>query len=211
MTTDPLKEYGRVEEIRNIAQKLESHEPELYPEDVWDETLDLRIDRLNVDGDHLPDDRRPYALAVKSGLYLCNENLDKSHTLSQQITNATGSYWHGIMHRMEGDYWNSKYWFNRVGRHPVFDGLHAEVRLLLEERLSNAPVGHPRLAAMLRRLAESRSWEPELFIDCVELQVGTARDRQAEPILKAIQRLELAALLEYSWAQSFGGSLFNAG
>jgi hypothetical protein len=210
MKTDPLKEYGRVEEIREIAQKLASHEPELYPEDVWDETLDLRIDRLNVDAG-LPDDRKPYALAVKSGLYLWNENLEKSHALSQQIKNATGSYWHGIMHRMEGDYWNSKYWFRQVGRHPVFDALHADVRLLLQERLRTAPVGHSRLAAMLHRLAESRSWEPELFIDCVELQVGTARDGKAEPILKAIQRLELAALLEHSCARSFGGSLFHDG
>lgn len=61
-----------------------------------------------------------YGLAIKAGLYLLNESLDKSHDIAQEITNATGSYWHALMHRMEGDYSNAKYWFNDVGHHPIF-------------------------------------------------------------------------------------------
>ncbi len=55
-----------------------------------------------------------------AGLWLYVDELDRSHTISQGIEDATGSFWHGIMHRREGDFSNSHYWFNRVGKHPVF-------------------------------------------------------------------------------------------
>ncbi len=58
-----------------------------------------------------------------SGLWLLAGELDRSHSISQDIGSAEGSFWHGIMHRREGDFGNSKYWFRRVGSHPVFDQL----------------------------------------------------------------------------------------
>lgn len=54
-----------------------------------------------------------------SGLWLIAGDLDRSHTLSQSIANREGSFLHAIMHRREGDFGNAKYWFNRVGNHPV--------------------------------------------------------------------------------------------
>ena len=53
-----------------------------------------------------------------SGLWLLHNFLDESHEISQSIHSREGSYWHGIMHRMEGDFWNSKYWFRKTGDHP---------------------------------------------------------------------------------------------
>ena len=58
---------------------------------------------------------------LKAGLWLYVDQLDRSHTESQGLDDATGAFWHGIMHRREGDFSNSHYWFNRVGRHPVMD------------------------------------------------------------------------------------------
>lgn len=58
-----------------------------------------------------------------SGLWLLAGELDRSHTLSQSIETAAGAYWHGIMHRREEDFWNSKYWFRRVGCHAVLGEL----------------------------------------------------------------------------------------
>lgn len=63
------------------------------------------------------------ALALQSGLWLYVDELDRSHRISQQILDATGSFWHGIMHRREGDFGNSHYWFHRVGDHPAMAGL----------------------------------------------------------------------------------------
>jgi hypothetical protein len=55
---------------------------------------------------------------VRAGLFLYIDELDLSHRLSQDLDSPTGSYWHAIMHRREGDFSNSKYWLNRAGRHP---------------------------------------------------------------------------------------------
>lgn len=57
--------------------------------------------------------------ALQAGLWLYVDALDRSHTISQGMHDATGSFWHGIMHRREGDFSNSHYWFNRAGDHPA--------------------------------------------------------------------------------------------
>ena len=54
-----------------------------------------------------------------AGVWLLHDFLDESHTISRGIETPSGSFWHAIMHRREGDFGNSKYWFRRVGRHPV--------------------------------------------------------------------------------------------
>lgn len=56
---------------------------------------------------------------LAAGLWLYVDELDRSHRISQGIATQTGSFWHGIMHRREGDFGNSHYWFNRVGDHPA--------------------------------------------------------------------------------------------
>lgn len=68
---------------------------------------------------------------LAAGLWLYVDDLDRSHTVSQSIETKTGSYWHGIMHRREGDFSNSRYWHNRAAGHPLLlakpDGLVGEV------------------------------------------------------------------------------------
>ncbi len=61
--------------------------------------------------------------ALQSALWLYIDELDRSHTISQDIDDATGSYWHGIMHRREGDFPNAHYWFRKVGIHPAMADL----------------------------------------------------------------------------------------
>jgi len=58
---------------------------------------------------------------LKAGLWLYVDELDRSHQVSQGIDDSTGSFWHGIMHRREGDFSNSHYWFRRAGFHPVIE------------------------------------------------------------------------------------------
>ncbi len=62
-----------------------------------------------------------------AGLWLLAGDLDRSHTLSQSIESSDGSYWHGIMHRREGDYFNAKYWMRRCNGHPVTEQLKRQV------------------------------------------------------------------------------------
>ena len=63
---------------------------------------------------------------LEAALWLYVDDLERSHVISQGITEATGSYWHGIMHRREGDFSNSHYWFRQTGRHP-FRADHPEL------------------------------------------------------------------------------------
>lgn len=59
----------------------------------------------------------------RAGLWLYFDFLDESHEISQGIETPDGSFWHAIMHRREPDAENSKYWWRRVGQHPVLDSL----------------------------------------------------------------------------------------
>jgi len=65
----------------------------------------------------------PAQSPLASGLWLYVDELDRSHRISQSIDNETGSFWHGIMHRREGDFSNSHYWFRRVGTHPAITAI----------------------------------------------------------------------------------------
>ncbi len=66
--------------------------------------------------------------ALAAGLWLYIDQLDRSHTISQNLpgADATGSFWHGIMHRREGDFSNGHYWFRRVGNHPAMLSIDAD-------------------------------------------------------------------------------------
>lgn len=82
--------------------------------------------------------------ALQSGLWLYVDELDLSHDISQTMKDATGSYWHGIMHRREGDFSNSHYWFAQTGNHPAmaaldgYDG-HGLVDEVAAARPANPP------------------------------------------------------------------------
>ncbi|MCP5117912.1 MAG: hypothetical protein GY953_44415 [bacterium] len=128
-----------------------------------------------------PDARAPEA--ALSGLWLYFSCLDESHRLSQNIASATGSFWHGIMHRQEPDPGNSGYWFRRTGRHPVFEPLAEEAgRIARDYPDSGFPVGG--------------GWDPYAFIDfCEEArrQPGSSKEKLA----LEIQRAEWQLLFDY--------------
>lgn len=53
---------------------------------------------------------------LKGGLFYAVDALDLAHAIFQDDPSPEGSYWHGMLHRREGDFWNAKYWFQRAGR-----------------------------------------------------------------------------------------------
>jgi len=63
--------------------------------------------------------------AVEAALWLFVDDLERAHALVQDLNTPTGSFLHAILHRREGDFSNSKYWFRRAGRHLAIDRLPA--------------------------------------------------------------------------------------
>ncbi len=90
--------------------------------------------------------------ALAAGLWLYVDELDHSHEISQGMHDSTGSFWHGIMHRREGDFGNSHYWFRRTGRHPAMDQIPGyDPHRFIDSVEENYRAGDPHLAEMQRR------------------------------------------------------------
>lgn len=157
---------------RQIGAELRARQPlpPLCPAAPWNRELSARIAAAG-----LPP-------AVASALLLWNDDLDASHTLSQALPDRLGSWLHGTMHRREGDYSNSKYWFRKVGAHRGFAAMTHRAGQVI------AGAGG-RQAPALAELAEQ--WEPFAFVD---LCAAAARGRAPLAVLEQLQAAELALL-----------------
>jgi hypothetical protein len=111
-----------------------------------------------------------------AGLWLRFDFLDESHAISQEDEgDPDHDFWHAIMHRREPDAGNSKYWWRRVGHHPVLEQLRAR-----------APeVGYTFTT-------------PEAFVDfCERVRDSGSAD---EETARAVQQLEWELLFDYCLA-----------
>ncbi len=89
---------------------------------------------------------------LSAGLWLYVDELERSHRISQNLSGSTGAFWHGIMHRREGDFGNSHYWFRRVGRHPAMAGLEGyDPHRFIDEVARRYKENPPELVDLQRR------------------------------------------------------------
>jgi len=131
------------------------------------------------------------ARCCQSALWLLHDFLDESHTISQELETVDGSYWHGIMHRREPDYGNAKYWFRRVGEHPIFEPLAEQARQLASASAAELP-------PPAKFLLTQKTWDPYRFIDLCEA-LARRTDEQAELLARRIARAEWDLLFEHCY------------
>ncbi len=189
-TFDPFPEGTPAAEI--LKEILGHGQPSLGPAvsrpGGWRSRIDGLTDAELLGAGAVSDARA--AAAVRAGLLLVGDDFEASHSLSQSIETPEGSYWHGILHRREPDYGNAKYWFRRVGDHPVFRDLEREAVL--------------RGGAALDLLS-GRRWDPFRVVDLIE-RCETGGPGPAAPELRHalldFQELEMLLLLAQGYRQS---------
>lgn len=119
----------------------------------------------------------PFPREALAGLWLHFDDLDRSHTLSQDLSSPEASFWHGIMHRREPDPSNAAYWFRRVGRHSTFPAI----------RSAAVAAGY---------LADGPEWDPFAWIDYWE-RARRQPDSPAYHLALAVQRIEWEILFDH--------------
>ena len=124
---------------------------------------------------------------IQSGAFWVYGFLDESHVIAQGVHTAEGSYWHGLMHRSEGDFNNAMYWFRRVGRHAIFPGLLDAVKFLIPTSAGQHEV--------LKAFSSLSEWEPQWLVDLCE--EGYRERFNGFDLLQQIAAIEYNLLMKY--------------
>jgi hypothetical protein len=136
---------------------------------------------------------RDDARALLAGLWLWFDWLDESHRISQGIDTPSGSYWHAIMHRREGDFGNSKYWLARCRSHPAMTALAAQAASVVNS--------FPADKSLLRIVMNG--WNPDAFVDLVETVHESPNDPRHR-VAVSLQRLEWQTLFDHCTRTAVG-------
>lgn len=132
--------------------------------------------------------------AALAGLWLWHDWLGESHAISQGLKGASGSFWHAILHRREGDFSNAKYWYARCADHLILPSLNAQGSAILN------PL--PADKSLLRLTANG--WNPAAFVDLVA-QLHDQPDDPRYGVAVALQRLEWRVLFHHCARSASGG------
>ena len=139
-------------------------------------------------GQLLANSRLPTDSLITAMLWLRIGVIDKPHKIVQEGRTTIASYLHGIVHRMEGDYWNSKYWFKQV----------RDIRLLgplsnlMEQSLKDQSLSST--AASLKIMQDNVFVPAELVSACEKLSQRSQSDLESVVTLERISWIEWEAL-----------------
>jgi hypothetical protein len=124
-----------------------------------------------------------YPKLIRAGLFYAHDALEESHRIVQEIGDPLGSYWHGMIHRREGDFDNARYWYRRTGRLNIFSEMHRKA------------------AEISALMARQMDWDPYVLVgQCEQARFG-ADVEQAE--LVGLQRIEFGVMFDLLWRDAF--------
>ncbi|QDT38195.1 hypothetical protein [Stratiformator vulcanicus] len=131
---------------------------------------------------------------VKAGLLLVHGELEASHSIAQDVGGPDGDYWHGIMHRREPDDSNAKYWFRRVGDHPIFPAL-ARSAMEIDEHCGTD---------FTQSVAHAGEWDAFAFVDLCS-RARRSDDSNLTAYCQLVQWSEILLLLNRACGTSADG------
>jgi len=187
MTAFDSSKYGPVFASLLSQRRLMPLGPGSPNSEVQAQLKELEIENVFAAKKIIDEDMARCCLA---GIWLFHDYLDESHTLSQEIETPTGSYWHGFMHRREPDYGNAKYWFRRVGAHPIYANLAVAAK---EIAISDPP-------SPATFLVRQTAWDPFAFVDLCQTAIGG----QEEMLCRQIQQREWELLFDFCYGKATG-------
>jgi hypothetical protein len=161
------------------------------PETSIVEQLDnIFIERLF--GNKIIVDKTSARLCV-AGLWLLYDHLRECHKTAQLIETPDGGYWHAVMHRREGDFSNSKYWYRNVGEHEIFPTLYKKAKEIVSQNNANSQIN---------LLFEQSHWNSFAFVDLCDAAVQ--RKGVLERICQNIQQIEWQLLFDHCYMKALG-------
>ena len=170
----------RILRTEKLMEKLTPSEPL-----DWELSRKIReADDATIAGGKAIGSATAFAL-IRGGLLYAVDALDPAHVIFQEAHGDLGSYWHGMLHRREGDFDNARYWFRRAGGQPFFNVLHGA-----------ASEVSPDMARQL-------NWDPYLFTGQCEQARHGAEELVGE--MAKLQRAEFDAIFDYCWRQAIAG------
>ena len=86
--------------------------PPLQATQPFDQTLTAEIDTFAKQNS-------PNRPCVRAALHILNDDLERAHKIAQDDEgDMSSNLCHAILHRREGDFWNSKWWYRQI-KHPL--------------------------------------------------------------------------------------------
>lgn len=109
-------------------------------------------------------------LGVRLGL------IDRAHDLVQDASSGLQAYIHGMIHRLEGDYWNANYWFQSAGKSIV-----------------------SQVASVTQEKGLLESFDPSHLVERVERLQKSGKSRANLDVEASQERNEISEHLGHEW------------
>ena len=125
-----------------------------------------------------------YGRICLAALMFAQDYIWEGHEIVQDYPELEASWWHAYMHRMEGDYGNSAYWYRRVGEPALYSDFFESVKSLgLDSEVSS--------------IQDSNKWDPFEFNGLINNYINSNAES-----LKKVHDLEFNFLLERCLAKA---------
>ncbi|MCY2974148.1 MAG: hypothetical protein NTW52_05715 [Planctomycetota bacterium] len=119
--------------------------------------------------------------------------IDRAHDIVQDGKRGTAAFLHAIVHRLEGDYWNSKYWIRQVRDESLLEAIGGEIIQSLDDP------SHMELALKLK-LISSSEFQFNAFVDtCANLTKAASSLDGSMSMVQRIVQSEWHAIARRCW------------